>query len=696
MKFPTRLTAGVALCCLIFFSFIASAQTPGLIVRPAGGPYNSILDPNTDGFTSPTNAGYVTTDVGTGYSEIPYKIIPPFKLEPTADLMRGPNDKFTDLVRLNADESGMYVFNDGTNMLFRLRLGDIMSGSKGYSILIDADQKFGASGPYADPNYQAATTGSNGNPGFEFEVVLETNFRVAVYNVDGTSTPVLLTSYAINSNSQISLSISNVSGTPDYFYDFYVPLSALTSSAVTVTGTTPLRISGTTVMSPQAAIGGPKSDIYGYDGTDYMKAWEAVIDGQPFFTPNDVRSTGPGVTAICTAAPTLNSPINAGTVTITGTWTASAATHAQTQAEITLYKDNGTVVSTTTVTSGNAWSIPNVVATAGTKFYAKAKSNGESSCLESNSIYVPSCASRSAISGLTLTCASDRGFDGTAPANAEVRIYVVTATGYTLYADQTTTLYKISRPGATMQWTYDSLNTNSTNPCTGGQADVTIRQYAITFQEPGKCESDYYYVFNNNAMTCTSTTATPTITQTTLYTGGTTISGTAAANATVRLFKDGGLRATTTASAAGAYSFTGLSLNLGEVFDVYAQSSGSCISAKTTRTVTCFTTTPVITTDNAGNLVAGATTIKGTSSEPTGTTIRIYNGSNTLLATTTVQSGGTWSAAVTVTSGTSYYAIAQNGTCNVSTQTASVSALSANATTRCGSITGPVTKQPHR
>jgi hypothetical protein len=360
MKFRSRLTACVALCCLIFFSFVGSAQTPGLIVRPAGGPYNAVLDPNTDGFTSPTNAGYVTTDVGTGYSEIPYKIIPPFKLEPTADLMRGPSDKFTDLVRLNADESGMYVFNDGTNMLFRLRLGDIISGSKGYSILIDADQKFGASGPYADPNYQAATTGSNGNPGFEFEVVLETNFRVAVYNVDGTSTPVLLNSYAVNSNSQISLSISNVSGTPDYFYDFYVPLSALTSSAVTVTGTTPLRISGTTVMAPQAAIGGPKSDIYGYDGTDYMKAWESVINGQPFFTPNDVRSTGTGVSAVCTAAPTLTSPINAGTVTVTGTWTSSGAAHAQTSADITLYRDNGTVVGTTAVTSGGTWSITGV------------------------------------------------------------------------------------------------------------------------------------------------------------------------------------------------------------------------------------------------------------------------------------------------------------------------------------------------
>lgn len=421
------------------------AQTPGLIVRPAGGSYNAVLDKNQDGFTSPTNSGFITTDVGVGNSEIPYKIVPPFKLEPTADLMRGPNDRYSDLVRIADTESGMYIFNDGTNMLFRLRLGDIVSGSKGYSILIDADGLFGATGHYADPNYRPATTGINGNPGFELEVVLETNFRVAVYDVDGKDDAgtTAYKTYGINSNSQISIAISNVSGTPDYFYDFYVPLADLQYAGGTksVTATTPIRVSSTTVMSPQASIGGPKSDIYGYDGSDYMKAWETIINGQPAFTPNDVLSIGPGiVNSVCTAAPTLNSPIGTGTVTVTGTWIQADASR-PTTATITLYRSNGTAVGTATVSTGGTWNIANVVAANGEVFYAKAQASGESACLQSNSVQAVGCtpSTMSSVSQITVACGSDRGFDGTAPANAVVRIYSVTTSGYTLYADQTST-----------------------------------------------------------------------------------------------------------------------------------------------------------------------------------------------------------------------------------------------------------------
>lgn len=659
-------------------------------MRPAGGPYNSVLDKNQDGFTSPTSSGFVSTDVGAGYSEIPYKIVPPFKLEPTSDLMRGPNELFSDLVRLTEDESGMYIFNDGTNMLFRLRLGNIISGSKGYSILIDADGLFGASGPYADPNYKPATTGINGNPGFEIEVVLETNFRVAIYDVDGKDDAgtTAASSYGINSNSQISIAYSAVSGTPDYFYDFYVPLADLKYAGGTksVTATTPIRVSATTVMSPQASIGGPKSDIYGYDGTDYMNAWETIINGQPSFTPNDVLESGSGISStICTAAPTLNSPIGTGTVTISGTWTQADAT-TPSSSTITLYK-NGSSVGTTTVSTGGTWSISSVTSANGDVFYAKAQASGESACLQSNSVTALGClpSNMSSTSNITLTCASERGFDGTAPANAEVRIYTVTSSGYTLYADQTTTFYKVTRPGSTTRWIYDNINTNSSNPCTGGSVDIPLGQYAITIQEPGKCESDYYYFYNNNTtLTCSTPTATPVITQTTLYTGNTTVSGTAASGATVRLFVNGQLTATTTATG-GVYSFTTSSFATGDVVDVYAHSSGSCISAKATRTVVCFTAPPIITTNSTGNLVNG-TLISGTSTEATGTTIRLYNSSNTLLATVTVQSDGTWTTSISASTGTSYYATAQNGTCGVSTASTTVAALA--ATTICPTITG--------
>src|SRR6478672_7339727 len=161
------------------------AQTPGIIVRPAGSNGPAVLDPNADAYTSATTSGFTANDITS--SEIPYKVVAPVIAEPTGDLLRGPSGNFSDIVK-TVDGSGLYLFNDGANLLCRLRIGGIVSGSKGYSILIDTDSKFGATGAYADPNYQPATTGNNGNPGFELEVVLETNFQIDIYNVDGTST----------------------------------------------------------------------------------------------------------------------------------------------------------------------------------------------------------------------------------------------------------------------------------------------------------------------------------------------------------------------------------------------------------------------------------------------------------------------------------------------------------------------------
>ncbi|HEY0058381.1 MAG TPA: T9SS type A sorting domain-containing protein, partial [Flavisolibacter sp.] len=71
----------------------------------------------------------------------------------------------------------------------------------------------------------------------------------------------------------------------------------------------------------------------------------------------------------------------------------------------------------------------------------------------------------------------------------------------------------------------------------------------------------------------------------------------------------------------------------------------------------------------------------------------------TLVATTTSGSDGTWSsgsAAATpapynAVSGASYYATAQNGTCGLSNASATVAALTPTPSSRCGTITGPVT-----
>jgi hypothetical protein len=658
----------------------AVAQSPGIIVRPAAGNGITPLNPNGDGFSSASTNGFTTSDITE--SEIGYKIVPPVFLEPTSDLMRGPNELYSDLVR-QVDGSGFYVYNDGTNLLFRVRVGSIVSGSKGYSVLIDTDGKIGNTGPYADPNYQAATTGINGNPGFELEIVLETNFRVAAYNVDGSSSPILINSYGINSNSQISVALSTVSGTPDYFYDFYVPISALG-----ITATTPLRMTATTVMSPMAAIGGPKSDIFGVNDAAYnndpMKSWEAVINNTPAITLTNITSGGSGVGSTCTAAPTIASSITAGNgITVTGTWTALDGTKPAT-ATITLYK-NGVSAGTTTVTTGNTWSISAINVIAGDVLYAKAQASGESQCLQSANVKVISCAAAntSSSTGLTITCSSGRGMEGARAANTSIKIYHVTSAGVTLMADDNSTTNRVTYPTLTT-WRYDDANgQGNASACTGGAPELADGTYMATATESGKCESEGIY-------TCVAltATATPTITQTPLYNGASTLSGTAVAGSTVRLYNNGKLEASTAADGAGNYTFTGLGFVTGNVVSVTAQTSTGCISASVSRTVTCFTTPPVITTDNNGNLSTASTTISGKSGEPAGTVVNVLeNGAS--IGTATVQSNGSWSLAYTPVATRSYTATQQNGSCAVSAASSAATALT--ATTVCATITGSYT-----
>ena len=668
------------LFALALFAPNISAQSPGTIVRPAAGNGVTPLNPDGNGFSSSSTSGFTTSDIT--QSEVPYKTVPPVFLEPTSDLLRGPGDLYSDLVR-QVDGSGFYVYNDGTNLLFRLRVGSIVSGSKGYSVLIDTDNKIGNTGPYADPDYQAATTGVNGNPGFELEIVLESNFRVAAYNVAGTSSPALINSYSINSNSQISVALSTVSGTPDYFYDFYVPISILG-----ITVSTPLRMVATTVMSPMAAIGGPKSDIFGVNDASYndpMKSWEAVVNNTPTVTLTSLTSGGSGAGSTCTAAPTLTSPVIAGSgITVTGNWTALDGTKPST-ATITLYKNGVATGTTTTVTSGNTWSITGITVAVTDVLYAKSQASGESQCLQSANVTVTSCsaANTSSSSGLTITCSSNRGFDGTRAANTSIKLYQVTSSGITLLADDATTTYKVTYPTSTT-WRYDDANgQGNASACSGGAQELSDGSYMATATESGKCES-------GGIFTCINLTSatTPVITQTTLYNGASTVSGTTVAGATARLYKNSKLEATATADGSGNYSFTNLGLVTGDAISVIAQTSTTCISASVSRTVTCFTTPPVINTDGNGNLSTGSATITGKSGETAGTVVTVLE-NGVSIGTTTVQSGGTWSLTYTPIATRSYTATQQNGSCAASA--ASTAATALTATTVCATITGSYT-----
>lgn len=683
---------------LSFTNFKAFSQVPGFINRQATiAAGRLVLDPNSDGYTSLTTAGFGNDDVVN--SEIPYKGVRPYSIEPNSDLRRGPNHGYSDFVPDTSGFGFYYYFTAANQILFRFRMGAIMPGSKGYSVLMDTDGKFGASGPNADPNYLPNTTGTNGNPGFEIEIVLETNFRIAIYNVDGTSSPTLVKQYTNwQDMSQISLAATNDNGDPDFLIDFYIPFADLQAAPFNLTAASPIRMTATTVMAPTAAIGGPRSDIYGTAGDNY----EDFINGQPACPIFNTASVCP--TAMCTAAPNINSPISTGTVNISGTWVKSALPLAASTATITVYKNAVSVGTVANVTTGTSWTLNSITLINGDVITAKAVATGESMCLTSNAVAASTCNSSNLPTTPIITCTSgSKGIDGTN-----------LSAGWTVHVDNLTR---------------NVLDNNVTN-ATALFGATSGTSPNIAWQFSGGCSTgaplssgSYKVYYTNNTTGCNSlpvyfcaagtggnalagSLAVPVIAAPSgsVFTTATNlISGTTDANATAKLFINGINVQTTTATAGGVFTFTSLTLLNGQQLYIVVElntgtvSTSKCSNQTAIFTVSCYTNTPLINADNNNQLTAGAP-ITGTSTDAAGTTIRVYTSTNTLVATTAVQANGTWStgnasttpAIYNAVAATSYYANAQNGTCGLSTNSASYATLAGTSSGRCGSITGPV------
>jgi hypothetical protein len=220
-----------SLIIAFFITTVLFAQTPGLILKPATGAGASVLDPDGDGYVSAKTNGVQigftnppNNDVT--QSEIPYA--PIVQPDPTSDLLRGPSCSFGDIVGVDAaGNNAIMSYYDGTNLLVRFRLSGYAPNSKGYTLFNDTDQKFGFTGPNADPNAVA------GNPGFEVEITLMTNFDVGVYKIDGSATAgTAVATYSYDTHCQKSVAITRACDDADYFYDFYVPFSALIGSRI--------------------------------------------------------------------------------------------------------------------------------------------------------------------------------------------------------------------------------------------------------------------------------------------------------------------------------------------------------------------------------------------------------------------------------------------------------------------------------
>jgi len=651
------------------------AQSPGQIVRPAGGSGATILNPNGDAYSSATAAGFVTSDIT--QSEILYKIVPPAVNEPTGDIATGPSGGFTDIVK-TIDNSGFYVYSDGTNLLFRLRIGNIINGSKGYSVLIDTDGKMGNTGPAPDPNYVAATNTSNGNPGFEYEAVLQTNFQVAVYSIDGTTAPGSpVAVYALNTHSQISMALSTDGNNPDYFYDWYIPLSAIGTPAS-------FRLSATTVTAPSSALQGSRSDIYGInDATSGSAAngWTTVINQQPPITTASIGSAGSGPGPVCTNAPVLTAPVNTGSnIGVGGTWTRLDAGKPAT-ATITLFR-NGVSAGTTMASTGGSWSIVVPTIAPGDVFYARAQATGESSCLGSNPV-TAACAATPAAP--TITCASTKGITGTIPLGTAISIYQVLTTQNNPTATPLTTGLVYINNATNRTFDYFGTNIQSGNACQGQNNILpSTSSYMLITNNNGCLSAPTFICITGASQTQWNYAATNAIAITgTIYSFQTSVSGTGAASGQIlRLFVNNQYVTALTATGS-TFTFTGLTLKAGDVLRVYAQASAACITQSTTFTVSCYLQPPVITTSSAGNLAAGTTTIAG-SSATAGATIQLYRGtapSGTLVGSATAAPNGSWAVgSLTVSAGESYYATQTSGGC---TSPASTAASSLAATTAC-------------
>jgi hypothetical protein len=630
------------LLLFLFFSSLAilvNAQTPGLIIKPATGGGAAVLDPDGDGYVSQKTNGVqigftIPPNNDVTQSEIPY--VPIVRPDPLADLQRGPAGSFSEIVGIDGDgNNAIMIYKDATNILFRFRLGGYAPNSKSYSLLIDTDGKFGFTGVNADPD------AVNGNLGFEAEITLQTNFSVVAYNIDGAFalSPQVVASYPYETNCQKSVAVSERSGDPDYFYDFYLPLSSVSSL---FTSSTPLRIVALTVMNPNGAIGNNAlSDVGGVTtgSNNYDAIFETIINTQ---TP-----TVPGVEVLDRSACPSIDAVAVGDATISG----SSSEADGTSITVLVYQSNETTLlgSATTTTSGGTWSInvsslnPAVTLTAGYKVKAKATANGKGTSYDNCDIEtVTDCSVKSATTGITITAPSSRkGYD-LVPTSWAIGTIV------TWYNSDLTLASYASGYGGNIPnpVTTTTLNETVSFLCKTGQC-FPNGIYLFTFQQPGECVSEYLtdcqYAVTGTSIAPTFTTPSSVLTTTTSITGG--CASIASPGTIIRLYVDGLLRGSTTVISGTSWTISGLDLsaNLGGIVSITAEDAGKCpTAAVSTKTIFRVANEPSINT-NAGCAVSLPTSISGFSNE-TGATVQLFKTTDLVnpIGSTTVLSDGTW------------------------------------------------------
>lgn len=599
------------------------AQTPGLIYKPSSTSFGkSVLDPNSDGFTSLTYAGFTTTDYGT-QSELQMVGLPVLSNEVLSDLSTGPSGGHTDISN-NGTAQSVYVLMKTVDnvqyLVIRFRVGGASTAPKGYSLMLDTDNNF-------NNNY------TSDNPGFEREIVLEASKRVRIYSHSASGESILQT-YDVNEYQQRSIAKSTGGNNADYFYDFFVPYTALNVNS-------DVRMAAATITSAQSGISGTSSDFQGVDDSAYKGNKRAMMSALiNSFPPVALTALVPGYSfpAGITLTPSINS-ITLQSPAITGTSLEAEGT------TITIYK-GGVLLGTTTVQNNNTWSYTTSGLQVGNILTATATATGKT---------VSSLSSPVTVTALVATCY-------TAPAatiarnNGSKRVSG-TWTGGTIipndlrvrfyYQNPTTKAFIEDFPSATVYVAVDGtfagidLAGNVQTTFADRTYYVTITKGASTASTADDCTSAYSAGIVGNASSGVIT-STPTISPTTILasTGSTnvTVTSTLAAAATVYLYVNGVQVQTASVAANGSNIFSYTGFNEGDI--VYARAMGTAANSILSNTSTQVTATTVAVATTApvlkGPYVQGTQSITGTSTEAPGTVVTLYVGGVATTNTTTV------------------------------------------------------------
>ena len=273
---------GILTTFLVFTGYIEllNAQTPGQIFKPALGTKPNgqlVLDPNGDGFVSDPSCGItgftnrITCD-DLEKSEIRFFALPTLMNEPLGDPRTGPTGGHTEIVD-GVNDSGTFMYSDDFALYFRMRIAKSSNAAKGYSFLINT-------------NFDDFGVINGKNPGFDFEVVLQTGGGSTGVNIyDWTSGNPVRRNWS-NGNSAGNINIYHqraISG-PRYetedeyvvFYDFYVPWSELNTHMGLMTPSTPFRAAALTITNAGSGISGVASDINRIDDRQFANPIAAI------------------------------------------------------------------------------------------------------------------------------------------------------------------------------------------------------------------------------------------------------------------------------------------------------------------------------------------------------------------------------------------------------------------------------------